>query len=188
VIPKIIHQFWVGDKIPNQLMEMHETIVQTNPDWEVKLWFEDEIHEKLCRKQDYDLNPPQKSACVDVIKLYALRKYGGVVLDLDFNGIKSFDPILKYNAFYAKQPDGDPCNACYGSIAGHPWISRMMEDERSKWCSPNCCYIMESAAKGLSDVEVIPTDWLYPYNWNEEPKPHTENTIAIHLWEGSWIK
>ena len=187
MIPKTIHQFWLGGAIPQKYLDLHQSIVNTNEGWEVILWQEDEINKNICDPETYDLFDGLYAHCVDIIKLHTLKKYGGVVLDMDFQGISSFDPVLEYSAFTAKQPDGLTCNACYGSEKDHPWIDKMLQNERSKWYPPHCGPMMESTMKDL-DVELVSGDWFYPYNWNEEPKPHKESTIAIHLWHGTWLK
>jgi len=185
MIPKIIHQFWLGSEPPESVVYHHETVARTNPDWRVKLWNEKEVNEYICKRETYNNIPNQLAACVDVIKLHCLKKYGGVVMDTDFIGVRPLDPVLKYSAFACRQPDGVTCNAVYGAKKAHPWIDAMLSDKRHTWCCPHCCYIMEPAMTGL-DVEIVPTDWFFPYGHNEHPVPPSPFTLAIHLWEGSW--
>jgi mannosyltransferase OCH1-like enzyme len=42
-IPKIIHQIWVGGPMPDSEMQLANKIKNLNPDWEYRLWNEDNL-------------------------------------------------------------------------------------------------------------------------------------------------
>ena len=43
-IPKIIHQIWIGNRqIPKELQKYQLTWKKENPDWEYKLWTNEEV-------------------------------------------------------------------------------------------------------------------------------------------------
>jgi mannosyltransferase OCH1-like enzyme len=50
MIPKIIHQIWVGDqsKRPDKLIQ---TWIDKNPSWQHKLWTDDNLPNLICKKQ-----------------------------------------------------------------------------------------------------------------------------------------
>jgi mannosyltransferase OCH1-like enzyme len=185
MLPKTIHQIWLGGDLPPRLVQARNTIIQTSG-WNVKLWTEEEIHTCVCRLEDYNHTPQQYAGQVDIIKLHILKLFGGVALDLDFVGHKSFDPVRDCQAFAVRQPDGTCCNAIMGATRNHPWVNRILADEKIRWGAPHTCYVMEPMHG--EDVTIYPTDWFYPYGHDEEPKPPTTATIATHLWEGSWVK
>ena len=42
MIPKIIHQVWIGDEIPEDYQESIESVKKHFSEWEYKLWLNDE--------------------------------------------------------------------------------------------------------------------------------------------------
>ena len=52
---------------------------------------------------------------------------------------------------------------------------------------PRIVHMVWLGGTNRSDVTELPSDTFYPYNWNEDPKPPTARTLAIHKWEGSWL-
>ena len=93
-IPKIIHQIWLGDAIPNDVYDMMDTIKNANAGYEYKLWTDTDAEEfEFTNKQLFKMlrNLGQKS---DVLRYAILLKYGGIYLDTDFIGVKSFDELL----------------------------------------------------------------------------------------------
>lgn len=185
MIPKIIHQVWLGDSMPDRLSDLHGKIKETNPSWVVKLWDEDSIGVLLCDCFEYSHHT--KAGSSNVVRLKALQKYGGVYFDLDFVAVKPIDELEKLSAFVARQPDGVLCNAAMGAEPSHPWITAMLENygDYKKKCAAWGCYAIEPNL--TPDVTILPTDTFYPYGHKETPKPPTEATLAYHLWEGSWL-
>lgn len=185
MIPKIIHQIWIGGVLPDRLSILHEKMKQMNPSWQVKLWDEESIDILLCDCFEY--SHATKAGSSNVVRLKALQKYGGVYFDLDFIAVKPIDGLENHSAFAARQPDGVLCNAAMGATPYHPWINGMIDNygEYQKKDAAWGCHVMESHI--TPDVTILPTDTFYPYGHDEPPQPPTESTLAIHLWEGSWL-
>ena len=69
------------------------------PDWEYKLWNEDnfDVH---CNAYCSEAYKAGKYAFVsDVARLVALRDEGGLYLDTDVEVFRSFEPLLHHHAF-----------------------------------------------------------------------------------------
>ena len=43
-IPKIIHQIWIGKTFPDEFYLFQESCKRLHPDWEYKLWTQDDLH------------------------------------------------------------------------------------------------------------------------------------------------
>lgn len=102
--------------------------------------------------------------------------------------IRSFNGLLHLHAFYARQPDGVPCNAVLGAEPEHIWIDEMLGKlilEQKKHDAAYACHMIETTNREY--VTELPPDTFFPWNWNQTPKPPTEQTLALHHWEGSWI-
>lgn len=99
MIPKIIHQIWIGDKkIPDHCQEYIKEIKRLNPEFKHFLWG-NEVLEKY--KDDvflknYLKNPQfYKWAYIsDRIRLLILKDIGGVYADVDVKPIKGFNFIF----------------------------------------------------------------------------------------------
>jgi mannosyltransferase OCH1-like enzyme len=93
-IPKIIHQIWVGKKqIPEKYKPFMQTIKNLHPDWEYKLWTDEDVENfPWFNKAAFNkaTNPAMKS---DIWRIEILYRYGGVYLDSDMECIRALDPI-----------------------------------------------------------------------------------------------
>jgi mannosyltransferase OCH1-like enzyme len=91
MIPKIIHQIWIGDqsKRPN---EMIQSWIDKNPSWEHMLWTEDNLPE-LRNKIQFDAMKelPGKA---DILRYELLHDIGGMFIDADSVCINSLPDFL----------------------------------------------------------------------------------------------
>lgn len=94
MIPKIIHQIWLGDqsKRPDKFIQ---TWKDQNPTWEHKLWTDDNLPEIRCKKQ-FDLCPslPGKA---DILRYQLLYDQGGFFIDADSECVNPLDDFLLDN-------------------------------------------------------------------------------------------
>ncbi len=128
VIPKIIHQIWVGPKDPPAIFkDSQESLKKYHPDWEYKLWTDEDIPAlKLYNQKYYDLST-NFGAKADILRYELLYRYGGIYLDVDFICLKPLDVLLQYDLWAAIMPVGNRGgvgNSTIGCVPGHP----IMED------------------------------------------------------------
>ena len=102
MIPHIIHYCWFGK---NPLPELEQRCLASwhehMPDWEYKWWNEDTFDissAPLYVRQAYEA---RKYAFVsDYVRLWALEKFGGLYMDVDFMVYRPFDELMiPYVAF-----------------------------------------------------------------------------------------
>jgi len=78
LIPKIIHQFWLGDDAPMDLIEGWK---KKNPSWSHILWTQTNLQSWKFRNQDkLDLIPEPSGKC-DIMRYEVLYQMGGVSID-----------------------------------------------------------------------------------------------------------
>ena len=93
-IPKKLHMIWVGNKkVPQYVFENLNKWKELMPDWECKLWTNDDITDdtfpvELIEKTHIGA---QKA---DIMRYHIIKKYGGVYIDADVVPNRSLDPIL----------------------------------------------------------------------------------------------
>ena len=138
MIPHIIHYCWFGG---NPLPELEQKCLASwhehMPNWEYKWWNEETFDiaaAPLYVRQAYEA---RKFAFVsDYVRLWALEKFGGLYMDVDFMVFRPFDDLMdKYPAFAGyegskRQP------VMQGVIASEPhgaWVRDMLStyDNRS---------------------------------------------------------
>lgn len=101
MIPKIIHQFWVGPKkVPFKEIQ---TWKDKNPSWQHMFWTEYELKKHfpngLRNQEKYDYMPEWNGKC-DIARYEILQKFGGFFIDADSVALRPLDDyLLENNAF-----------------------------------------------------------------------------------------
>lgn len=207
-IPKIIHQIWLGGKLPNEFKKITEKWLKLHPDWEYKLWDDVNIKELFpLFNQKYfneSVNLAEKS---DILRYEILYRFGGVYIDTDYECFKNFDFLLhKYNFFVGIQPlDAGPYdigNAIIGSSINHPIMKHTIQticDYRNEKLIINKTgpgHITRSfnfVIKFYNDsIIALPIGYLYPLGYFQRHNlkdPHhclSKESLGIHYWSGTW--
>ena len=102
MIPKIIHYCWFGrGEMPNLVKQCLASWHKYMPDWEYRLWNEDNFDIATAPAYVQEAYEARKFAFVsDYVRLWALEQYGGLYLDTDVEVFKPFDDLMEqYNAF-----------------------------------------------------------------------------------------
>lgn len=213
MIPQIIHYCWFGR---GELPELERKCIASwhnyMPDWEYKLWNEDNFDiEGSCDyvRQAY---ANKKYAFVsDYVRLWVLKNYGGVYLDTDVEIIRSLDVFLNLPAFTGFEGDNNIVitTAVIGSVANGIWVSEMLDKYQLRQfilpdgsfdLTTNTKFLAEiMAVNGFSfksnsvyavyknDMHVFPVDYFCPLTSTRVLKL-TSNTCCIHHFAGSWVK
>lgn len=209
-IPKIIHYIWLGpkplDKLSEKCMKTWEKVL---PDYEVIRW-NDEKCKSIIENNDYakQAYEAKKYAFVsDYLRLYVLYNYGGIYMDTDVRVIKKIDEFLQFSAFTSFQDDTMIPTALMGSEKGGKWVGRLLEyydnktfinSEGNYDFTTNVTTITNMSEEfGLvkngkeqilkDDVHIYPREYFCPLDTrNSKNNKITNNTYAMHLYNGSW--
>jgi len=207
MIPKKIHYCWVGNVPRNErIKRCMESWQRVLPDYEIIEWNENSIpiENKYCTEA---LKQGLWSKVSNFIRLYALQKEGGVYLDTDFEILKRLDPLLMNDCFLGFQriePHiGWATNGILGATKNHPFLHMCLERTQKIFLEQNFFILSprlttlilkemglrEYGLQTINGVTIYPKEYFYPYAWYEQFTPDciTENTYAVHHWEGSWI-
>ena len=190
-IPKIIHQIWLGPKMPpNYFYVFQEKWKNLHPGWEYKLWNEEEL-EKLHLENwslvEKSTNWAEKS---DIIRADLLCRFGGMYVDDDLEPLHSFDELHEKYDFYAgMEPPhkiATTSNRVWVGISimasrpGHPIMKNWQKRIRECWDDVDARYssqiervinhtyfnftravLDEMDAKGNVDM-IFPATYFYP--------------------------
>jgi len=94
MIPKVIHQIWIGDqtKRPSELIQ---TWIDKNPSWEHKLWTDENLPE-LKNKLQFDAMK-EYAGKADILRYELLYDMGGFFIDADSECIEPLDDFFVNN-------------------------------------------------------------------------------------------
>lgn len=130
MIPKIIHQIWIGDqsKRPTKLMQ---TWIDHHPDWKYFLWTEKEIEFLgLLNKRQFDLHPTLAGKA-DIARYEILYRHGGFFIDADSICINPMDQLLSREfvcCYESEKHRGNlVANGYIGCPKGHKSMSDLMK-------------------------------------------------------------
>ncbi len=216
MIPKIIHYCWIGGApLPELAEECIASWKKYMPEWKYMEWNEsnfDIAAAPLYVRQAYEA---RKFAFVsDYVRLWALERYGGLYMDVDFEVFRPFDDLMdKYPAFAGyegskRQP------VMMGVIASEPhgaWVRDMLDTYENREflrpdgsldMTPNTSYFsnrLESQGfiangaekdvwvKNMFFLHVFPAHYFCPVLTTGEDI-RTEETYCEHKGESSWAK
>jgi mannosyltransferase OCH1-like enzyme len=134
VIPRSIHQVWIGPR-PAPL-QWTRSWAQVNPDFTYRLWDDDAIEEfglvnhvvyqRFMRAQIYD-------GAADVARAEILHRHGGVYVDADSIALRPLEgaPFMEAGFFAQREPsdlrEDLITNAFMGAIPAHPVLDRYID-------------------------------------------------------------
>lgn len=208
MIPKKIHYCWFGrGEMPQAAKECMATWRRYMPDWEYKLWNEDnfDVH---CNAYCSEAYKAGKYAFVsDVARLKALHDEGGLYLDTDVEVFRSFEPLLHHHAFAGFEGCKRVLVATcvMASEPGTEWVTEQLAyykdrhfilPDGSQDHTTNVLYmttrmrengfVQNGKEQDYKDLHVFPVDYFSPRHTTGE-YIRTENTYSDHLGMGSWV-
>ena len=211
MIPKIIHYCWFGK---GEMPELVQTCIASwhthMPNWEFKLWSEDNFDIAAAPQYVREAYEAKKYAFVsDYVRLWALEQEGGVYLDTDVEVLRSFDPLLNDTAFIGLEESLAllPGTCLMGCEAHCQWVKDMLSTyEGAKFVNNDGTLDMTTNVQrmGAKMVEggllherriqylpqwglrVYTHDYFSPITSTRVIRK-TQNTYCIHRFAGSWV-
>ncbi|KAI9350765.1 nucleotide-diphospho-sugar transferase [Obelidium mucronatum] len=193
LIPKIIHQSWKTDEVPDKYINWTRTWQRLNPDYEYKLWTDADNRNLIVTDYPWFLetfdsfeDPIMRA---DSSRVFYMHKYGGVYADLDFECLKPLDTLLaSHHAVLGSMSVGMNLflyahsipNAFMSSKPGHPmWMQcakRIMSNRKGsveQITGPAMlyrCYKNYAKSKVAKEepVYVAPPEYIFPFSWTQE--------------------
>lgn len=206
-IPKIIHFCWLSeDEYPELIEKCIDSWKKKLPDYEIKCWNTKNFDVNICRYTKEAFQAKKYAFVSDYVRLYALYHEGGIYLDSDIEVLKSFDDLLNDVAFTCFENDHAVAAWIFGSEKGNPLFKEFMDYYEDKvFIMPNGEYnltpnpvpitnkcveeglTLNGQKQKLCNITIYPQEYFCPYNRATEELDITENTYAIHYFNGSWI-
>ncbi|MDN3506164.1 MAG: capsular polysaccharide synthesis protein [Simkaniaceae bacterium] len=138
-IPKIIHQIWLGDKIPEDIQKCQATWKELHPDWDYHLWTKEEVSFLYLQNQrTYDSAQSTKEKST-LLRYEILHQFGGVFVENTTCCFKSIDILNEHCHFYASLTDQIKTPKLSDQIIAatprHPIIQNCLQTHRDRPCN-----------------------------------------------------
>ena len=162
MIPKVIHYCWFGK---NQLSPLHIACMETwkkyLPEYEIRRWDESNSPMDIPFIK-YHYSKKNWAFVSDYVRLHALKNFGGIYLDVDFEVLKNLDPLLLNKCFLGEEQKDRITNGIFGGIKGHAFFSNSLEfmekrhlNKQAIYTSPEDCTAVYKKIKTVNDIRDI---------------------------------
>ena len=207
MIPKKIHYCWFGG---GEKPALAEKCIQSwrkfCPDWQIIEWNESNFDLDANAYVRYCYDNKKWAFLSDYVRLAVVSAQGGVYFDTDVELLKPLDDLLGYGAFYSfETAEIVNTGQGFGSEANHPTVEAMVRqylamqpDGEGNFPLTPCPALNTAALKPLglccdgsrqnvAGAEILPVDYMNPYDEPAGRLRKTENTLSIHWYSKSWL-
>lgn len=136
IIPKIIHQTYKNNDLPNTYQYCQNKIKELHPDFIYKFYTDDDmfniIKSEFPEYYESFNNLPRMIMKIDMFRYFLMYKYGGLYCDIDYLMIKPFN-LLNYDVVLPSNRENDRqdpiClgNCIFASKPNHPFWKLLMD-------------------------------------------------------------
>lgn len=214
MIPKIIHYCWFGENKKTKLIRnCIESWKLHLKDYEIIEW--NETNCDLTTPFVLDAYKQEQWAFVsDYIRFEKLYEYGGIYLDTDMMVIKSFDSLLEDNCFFGAENENYISGGIFGAVKNDPFIKSCSDkyelirlDKTTSLSEITIPKIITETFRTYykkevffdkvllkNNIKIYPLAYFYPFPYTDRLRVNyykdyiINETVAIHLWNASWIE
>lgn len=202
MIPKLMHFIWVGDqtKCPTNCMDTWRAL---NPDWEFRLWGNDELSDEDWFNRDHmmAMYARELNGVADMMRWEILHALGGVVVDADSIALRPLDDhLLDCEAFACWESEiarpGLIAAGYFGCTPGNPLVEQILHDIHDEpsvthakaWRTVGPQRLTDSYRKyGYSKLRIYPSHYFIPRHFTGIAYEGSDPVYADQLW-GSTLR
>ncbi len=211
LIPKIIHQIWLGSELPDRYKRLCETWKAKHPAWQHILWTDKEAAALTMSNRSLYESMKNYGAKADILRYEILYQYGGLYVDTDFECLKPFDQLHhRFDFFcglsYIQKGLIEGLNGLIAAAPHHPVMQHCLKflkkaavvhgwDAIVDTTGPRMLMraILKTSLRKLTMGTILPGLFFYPLSFEDRHKDFsyikktiTPETFAIHYWDTSW--
>jgi mannosyltransferase OCH1-like enzyme len=216
IIPKLIHQIWIGQNMPTRYLAYCDSIKNLNQDFEYKLWTESDLIGLRIVDSFLYRSTSNYGIKSDLLRYEILLKYGGWYFDCDFEAIRPFSNIdlSGYNLVLSPIPEPLPtlANGFMACSPSHPLMESLVNhlgsidsfqidtddpNEVLNITGPNQLmhhFLRIASELRAEETLVLPTNYMYSVpgylrlaHNSLKQSFSSPDSLALHHWGCSWI-
>jgi mannosyltransferase OCH1-like enzyme len=208
MIPKIIHYCWFGNgKMTEEMNKCINSWKKQLNDYEIIEWNENSFNVKLNPYVQEAYEKGKYAFVSDYVRLYALKKYGGIYMDTDVEVLKNFEEFLGYSAVFGFESNDRIATAIIMSEKENPVICEWLETYNGRNFMVNGKMDMTTNVKCITNIMsnngakltgkrqilkdgsilLCEKNVFCPYAIGESKKQEFDNSYAVHWCDGSWV-
>lgn len=200
-IPHIIHQIWVGpNPIPEKSKKFIEKIKELHPNFEYRLWDNNDISEKNFKNIKYINDTKSYAQKADIMRLEILYNHGGIYIDIDMEVIKNLEPLLTNELVVCNEDSNINKYMSTGFIASIKYNINLkntvdniknIDFTQAINIATGPTYFRKNIIIN-SCVTVLPTKYIYPISYGKKVTKESLKSLdlsksyAIHHWDKNW--
>lgn len=196
LIPKVFHRIWIGDKpMPQEFIEYGNTWKKHHPDWEMKLWTDENMI--TLQNQAAYMNAVHAAQRADLARYELLYRFGGVYIDCDFECIKNIEDLLDGVQAFAASEDNSTISIGIMGCVPQSEVLKLIIDNVSEWMKKHSTlpisgqtgpWFVTNLLQGSNKLVVFEKEKFYPYYFTEKYRKGEvfKDAYAIHHWAASW--
>ena len=208
MIPKIIHYCWMsGEKYPALIEDCMESWHEHMPKYQFKKWDTSNFDVSISPYTREAMSVKKYAFVSDYVRLHALYTEGGIYLDSDIRVFKNFDALLDNAAFTGFESGNEFGVWLIAAEKGNQAIKEMLDlytdkhfltDNGEMDLTPNPQLLRPVFEKydikqtgefqKNSLLTVYPEDYFSPLDYRTGKVNITENSYAMHLYNGAWMR
>lgn len=207
MIPKKIHYCWFGKgKKSRMIKKCIDSWKKYCPEYEIIEWNEDNFNLNQHPYLLWCYENKKYAFLSDFARLLIIKQNGGIYFDTDVELIRSPDTLLKYSAFYGFENDKNIATGLgFGAEANHVTIIKMVDEYLNIKINNDGTYplivcpklntkalisfglILNGKRQNIAGAEILPVDFLNPYDDRTGLLNKTDNTVSIHWYSKTWL-
>ena len=209
MIPRKIHYCWFGrGEMPEMAKKCIDSWHKYLPDYEYKLWNEDNFDVNLCPYTAEAYAARKYAFVTDYVRLWALYNEGGIYMDTDVEVLKPLDDLLQLSAFtgYEGSKKKPPVTGLMASEPNGIWAKEQLDsylgahfvkEDGSLDLTPNTVriadvmrnngFVQNGKYQVYKDIHIFPVEYFCPRQTTGEVLIN-ENTYCDHHFMGTWVE
>lgn len=207
MIPKKIHYCWFGKGKKSKLTKRCiESWKKYCPEYEIIEWNEDNFNLNQHPYLRWCYENQKWAFLSDFARLLIIKQNGGIYFDTDVELIRSPDILLQYSAFFGFENNENIATGLgFGAEANHEIIVEMVNVYLNIKRNSDGSYplivcpalntqalipfglLLNGKRQNIRGAEILPVEYLNPYNDQTGVMKKTDNTISIHWYSKAWL-
>jgi len=162
---RVLHQIWLGEKLPDYASLHQESFKNANPSWKIKLWRDSEVEPVVSRFPKLFRIYRECSTIIraDLARLCIIHSFGGLYADLDVEFFRSVDSLFlrgRPTTFFREATTGLVTNSIFFSNANTACLQDILSKIRESPQSTRSIDVLNFAGPHFLTNNIKPSDLI----------------------------